>query len=83
MSVTRDIRLPLRVTDRCAGGAGPLGWDMPAAIGVKVARPDALVVNITGDYGFQRISRKTNDGSGEVSVPIQQSLGRIGIAISF
>jgi len=36
-----------------AGGAGPLGWDMPAAIGVKVARPDATVVNVTGDYGFQ------------------------------
>ncbi|HEY3080293.1 MAG TPA: thiamine pyrophosphate-dependent enzyme [Chloroflexota bacterium] len=36
-----------------AGGAGPLGWDMPAAIGVKIARPDATVVNITGDYGFQ------------------------------
>jgi tartronate-semialdehyde synthase len=36
-----------------AGGAGPLGWDMPAAIGVKVAKPDATVVNITGDYGFQ------------------------------
>jgi tartronate-semialdehyde synthase len=36
-----------------AGGAGPLGWDMPAAIGVKVARPRATVVNITGDYGFQ------------------------------
>jgi tartronate-semialdehyde synthase len=36
-----------------AGGAGPLGWDMPAAIGVKVARPDTTVVNITGDYGFQ------------------------------
>ena len=36
-----------------AGGAGPLGWDMPAAIGVKVAKPDGTVVNITGDYGFQ------------------------------
>jgi tartronate-semialdehyde synthase len=36
-----------------AGGAGPLGWDMPAAIGVKVARPNTKVVNITGDYGFQ------------------------------
>ncbi|TAK24199.1 MAG: glyoxylate carboligase [Chloroflexota bacterium] len=36
-----------------AGGAGPLGWDMPAAIGVKVAKPHATVVNITGDYGFQ------------------------------
>jgi len=34
------------------GGAGPLGWDMPAAIGAKVAKPDHLVVNVVGDYGF-------------------------------
>lgn len=34
------------------GGAGPLGWDLPAAIGTKVARPDHLVVDIVGDYGF-------------------------------
>jgi tartronate-semialdehyde synthase len=34
------------------GGAGPLGWDLPAAIGVKTARPDNTVVEITGDYGF-------------------------------
>ncbi|GAB4275901.1 MAG: glyoxylate carboligase [Deferrisomatales bacterium] len=35
------------------GGAGPLGWDLPAAIGVKVARPDKQVVQIVGDYGIQ------------------------------
>lgn len=35
------------------GGAGPLGWDMPASIGVKVARPDKVVVDVVGDYGFQ------------------------------
>jgi tartronate-semialdehyde synthase len=35
------------------GGAGPLGWDMPASIGAKVARPDKLVVDVVGDYGFQ------------------------------
>jgi tartronate-semialdehyde synthase len=34
------------------GGAGPLGWDLPAAIGVQIAKPDHLVVEITGDYGF-------------------------------
>jgi len=34
------------------GGAGPLGWDLPAAIGAKIAKPDHLVVEITGDYGF-------------------------------
>jgi len=33
-------------------GAGPLGWDLPAAIGVKIARPEKLVVNIVGDFGL-------------------------------
>jgi tartronate-semialdehyde synthase len=33
-------------------GAGPLGWDLPASIGTKVAKPDHLVVNVVGDYGF-------------------------------
>lgn len=35
------------------GGAGPLGWDLPASIGTKVARPDKQVVMVVGDYGFQ------------------------------
>ena len=40
------------------GQAGPLGWEVPAAIGVKKAlegmgKPDAEVVGIVGDYGFQ------------------------------
>lgn len=35
------------------GGAGPLGWDMPASIGAKVARPDKQVVMVVGDFGFQ------------------------------
>lgn len=35
------------------GQAGPLGWEIPAAIGVKKARPEARVVGIVGDYGFQ------------------------------
>jgi len=34
------------------GGAGPLGWDLPAAIGAKLAKPDNTVVNIVGDFGF-------------------------------
>ncbi|HYX81305.1 MAG TPA: hypothetical protein VE714_02860 [Gemmatimonadales bacterium] len=40
-------------------------------------------VRVTGDYGFQRFSRKTNDGSGALDAPIQQSLGRVGVAIGF
>ncbi len=39
------------------GQAGPLGWEIPAAIGVKKAlkhtEPDAEVVGIVGDYSFQ------------------------------
>ncbi|GAA2383909.1 glyoxylate carboligase [Nonomuraea africana] len=35
------------------GQAGPLGWEIPAAIGVKKAVPDAQVVGVVGDYGFQ------------------------------
>ncbi len=35
------------------GQAGPLGWTMPAAIGVATARPDADVVALSGDYDFQ------------------------------
>jgi len=35
------------------GQAGPLGWTIPAALGVKVADPDADVVAISGDYDFQ------------------------------
>ena len=34
------------------GGAGPLGWDLPAAIGAKMARPDRPVVDIVGDFGL-------------------------------
>lgn len=34
------------------GGAGPLGWDLPAAIGAKVAQPEKIVVDIVGDYGL-------------------------------
>ncbi|MGH3250059.1 MAG: thiamine pyrophosphate-dependent enzyme, partial [Trebonia sp.] len=36
-----------------AGQAGPLGWTVPAAIGVAVADPDATVVALSGDYDFQ------------------------------
>ena len=35
------------------GQAGPLGWEIPAAIGVRSALPDAEVVAIVGDYSFQ------------------------------
>src|SRR4029434_1579125 len=35
------------------GQAGPLGWTIPATLGVCVADPDATVVALSGDYDFQ------------------------------
>ncbi|MFG1943753.1 glyoxylate carboligase [Nonomuraea sp. NPDC048826] len=35
------------------GQAGPLGWEVPAAIGVKTAHPEREVVVVVGDYSFQ------------------------------
>ncbi len=36
-----------------SGGAGTMGFGMPAAIGAQFAHPDHLVVAIVGDGGFQ------------------------------
>ena len=36
-----------------AGQAGPLGWTLPAALGVATADPDTTVVALSGDYDFQ------------------------------
>ena len=35
------------------GQAGPLGWSVPAALGVRAADPTSEIVAITGDYDFQ------------------------------
>jgi tartronate-semialdehyde synthase len=35
------------------GQAGPLGWEVPAAMGVKCAHPGRTVVAVAGDYSFQ------------------------------
>ena len=33
--------------------AGPLGWEIPACIGAKLAEPETEVVGVVGDYSFQ------------------------------
>lgn len=35
-----------------SGGLGTMGYGLPAAIGVKAAKPDALVIDIDGDASF-------------------------------
>ena len=37
----------------CCGQAGPLGWEVPTCMGVKLGKPDAQVVGVVGDYSFQ------------------------------
>ena len=49
-------------------GYGTLGFSLPAAIGAKVARPEATVVSIVGDGGFQYTMQ-------EVATAVQFKLG--------
>ena len=35
------------------GQAGPLGWTLPAALGVRAADPSRKIVALSGDYDFQ------------------------------
>jgi len=35
------------------GQAGPLGWTIPAALGVRAADPQRTIVALSGDYDFQ------------------------------
>ncbi|UEM24998.1 glyoxylate carboligase (plasmid) [Skermanella mucosa] len=35
------------------GQAGPLGWTLPAALGVRAADPKRRIVALSGDYDFQ------------------------------
>ncbi|MDP3910842.1 MAG: hypothetical protein Q8Q14_10680, partial [Gemmatimonadales bacterium] len=63
------------------GKSSPLGAiELGLGLGVDALRGRLRVM---GNYDFQRITREANDGSGEVEVPIQQSVGRIGLAIVF
>ena len=41
-----------------SGGAGTMGFGLPAAIGAKVAHPEKQVVLITGDGSFQMCSQE-------------------------
>ncbi|RPI33215.1 MAG: biosynthetic-type acetolactate synthase large subunit [Chloroflexota bacterium] len=56
-----------------SGGLGTMGFALPAAIGAKVARPDADVWVIAGDGGFQMTQA-------ELSTAAQEGL-KINIAI--
>jgi acetolactate synthase I/II/III large subunit len=56
-----------------SGGLGTMGFGVPAAIGAKMARPDAEVWAIVGDGGFQMTQA-------ELSTAAQEGL-KVNIAI--
>ncbi|MBB5234759.1 tartronate-semialdehyde synthase [Deinococcus budaensis] len=56
-----------------AGQAGPLGWTVPAALGVAAARPDAEVVALSGDYDFQFMIEELAVGA-QFNLPFLQVL---------
>jgi len=41
-----------------SGGLGTMGYGFPAAIGAKVARPDKVVIDVSGDGSFQMNSQE-------------------------
>ena len=58
-----------------AAQAGPLGWTMPAALGVRVALPDKKIVALSGDYDFQFLVE-------ELAVGAQHKLPYIHILVN-
>lgn len=63
------------------GKASPLGaLELGLAMEVDALRGR---LRFTGDYDFQRVARTTGSGAGKADVPIQQALGRVGIAVAF
>jgi tartronate-semialdehyde synthase len=55
------------------GQAGPLGWTIPAALGVRAADPEATVVAISGDYDFQFLIEELAVGA-QFNLPFVQVL---------
>ena len=41
-----------------SGGLGTMGFGFPAAIGAQIAKPDARVIAIVGDAGFQMTAQE-------------------------
>ena len=59
----------------CCGQAGPLGWEVPACIGVKLGRPDNLVVGVVGDYSFQFLME-------EIAVAVQYGIPYVLVMVN-
>lgn len=67
-------------TDFTGGGSAPFGIELglSAAYG-----PGSGRFRLTGDFEFQRIDRRTDQNGSRLSVPIQSSVARLGVAVRF
>lgn len=59
----------------CCGQAGPLGWEVPACIGVKLGQPDKLVVGVVGDYSFEFLME-------EIAVAVQYKIPYVLVMVN-
>ncbi|MFZ5733053.1 MAG: glyoxylate carboligase [Pseudomonadota bacterium] len=57
------------------GQAGPLGWTLPAALGVRAADPSRKIVALSGDYDFQFLIE-------ELAVGAQHKLPYIHVVVN-
>jgi hypothetical protein len=62
------------------GGSAPFGVELGLS---ATYGPGSGRFRLTGDYEFQRIDRRTDQGGTRLSVPIQSSLARVGLTIRF
>jgi hypothetical protein len=67
-------------TDFTGGGSAPFGIELGLSAGYG---PGSGRFRVTGDYEFQRIDRRTDQNGTRLSVPIQSSVARLGVAVRF
>jgi acetolactate synthase I/II/III large subunit len=53
-----------------SGGLGTMGYGLPAAIGVQVAHPDALVVDVSGEASFL-MNMQEMSSAAQYSLPVK------------
>jgi hypothetical protein len=67
-------------TDFTGGGSAPFGIELGLSAGYG---PGSGRYRLTGEYQFQRIDRRTDQGGTRLSVPIQSSIARLALAVKF
>ncbi|HEX2248929.1 MAG TPA: hypothetical protein VHH32_01190 [Gemmatimonadales bacterium] len=67
-------------TDFSGGGSAPFGIELGLSASYA---PGSSRLRLTGDFDFQRIDRRTDQNGARLSVPIQSSMARMGVAVKF